>query len=160
MPFLAQTQSDFTKNLEQIKNNSFEGIILNDSLVAKFLMEYQHEAIERGINLEVKFKTLYWILIEPESNVPSEFKEFELSKVDRSRKMILLSRSCLLDRYILKATLYRELSHYFGIPYNLESLEIMRVEKPKAYSYAWFDDPMISEYVNDDLFNELKKYMK
>lgn len=145
--------------LPQIEKGNYRGTIINDSMVARFLEEYLLEAKNRGLDLNGPIKNINWILIEPESNQPPELTGMNLGKIDKDSNLILLSRSCLLDRHILKATLFRELSHYFGLPYNLECCEIMRVHKPKGYSYAWFDDYDITQIVYDDLFTALNRVM-
>lgn len=151
-------QIDWDKTLEQMDDSTFDGLMLNDSLVGKFLKEYRDLADKYEIDYDEKIRGLYWILIEPESNIPRELTEFNLSKIDKERKLILLSRACLLDSNILKATLFRELSHYFGLPYNIECCEIMRVNKPKGYSYAWIGDKDITEIEFDKLFTEIMKF--
>jgi len=152
--------SDLQKALCEMDTGNFKGTVLNHSLVQEFLKEFIIEATKREVNLKPEIEKINWIIIEPESNGLYELTGFELSKMDKERKMILLSRACLLDRHILKATLFRELSHYFGLPYNVECCEIMRVKKPVGYSYAWFDDYEIREVVYADLFGELKKIYK
>jgi hypothetical protein len=143
--------------LPQIEKGEYKGTFINDSLVAQFLEEYLFEAKNRGLDLNGPLKNINWILIEPESNQPPELTGMILGKIDKDRNLILLSKLCLLDRHMLKATLFRELSHYFGLPYNLECCEIMRVNKPKGYSYVWFDDVDIKQIVYDDLFTALKR---
>ena len=83
--FLTFSQSDngIGKSLEQIKNNSFEGIMMNESLVARYVTEYQNNALRYEINLAENFKQIQWILIEPETNKPSEFTGLELGKIDK-----------------------------------------------------------------------------
>ena len=146
-------------SLPEIEKGEFKGTFVNDSLVASFLQEYLFEAEERGLNLRSYMDRVNWVLIEPESNQPPELTGMNLGKIDKVRHLILLSRSCLLDRHMLRATLFRELSHYFGLPYNIECCEIMRVNKPRVYSYAWFDDYDIKHIVYDELFAELKKLL-
>ena len=128
--------------------------------VKDFLREYLEEATNRGVSLRSHIERLNFIIVEPESNNPSELNEFNLGKVDRNKKMILLSRSCLIDKYILKATLFRELSHYLGVPYSSNGVGIMSLNKPEGYSYAWLscnkaNDIRVFEY--DWLFKELRK---
>jgi hypothetical protein len=150
----AQVNFNIEKSLEEINNSTFNGLLLNDPLVAKFLTDL---AYLYRIDFDEKLRGLYWVLIEPESNIPKELTEFNLGEIDKERKLIVLSRACLLDRDILKATLFRELSHYFGLPYNENCCEIMRVNKPKGYSYAWVDDSEVSEVEFDKLFTAMMK---
>lgn len=162
-PILVTSQENLTRpvdGLPHIMEGNYEGTFLNDRLVADLLSEYLFEAKNRGLELKTRIDEINWILVEPESNQPFKLTGMNLGLIDRDRKMILLSRSCLVDRYVLKATLYRELSHYLGIPYNKEGLDIMTLEKPKGYSYAWFVDYEIRQNVYDDLFAALKQVNK
>ncbi|MBA6151453.1 hypothetical protein [Gelidibacter maritimus] len=149
------------KALPQMLKGEYRGTFLNDSLVATFIQEYLLEAQKRNLELKEHLDEINWILIEPEqrSGKPRLLTGMNLGWVDREHKLILLSESCLLDRYILKSTLYRELSHYLGLSYDIEGLEIMSLVKPKGYSYAWFDDYEMEQIVYDDLFAELKKML-
>jgi hypothetical protein len=149
--------ADLKDALSQMENGKYKGTFVNDSLVIEYLNEYLSEAKERGLNLKSHIDDINWILIEPGSNIPLRLTGTNLGLVDKEHKLILLSKSCLLDRYILKSVLYRELSHYLGIPYNEKGLEIMSLKKPKGYSYAWFDDYEIRKFVYDDLFTALKR---
>lgn len=162
-PILVTSQENLIRpidGLPQIMEGNYEGTFLNDPLVADLLTEYLFEAENRGLDLQTSIDEITWILVEPDSNQPFQLTGMNLGMIDRGRKMVLLSRSCLIDRYVLKATLYRELSHYLGIPYNKEGLEIMALEKPKGYSYAWFVDYDIRQNVYDDLFTALKQVNK
>ena len=149
-----QTNTDTKQN----KENKFQ-FILNDTLVSEYLDEFVAEARKHDIDIEKGLKDLKYVLIEKRLKNPEDRKltGFNLAKIDKDRKLILLSRDCLLDRYILKATLFRELSHYLGLLYNLDRCEIMRVNKPKGYSYAWFDDDDIRKIIYNQLFSEIKK---
>ncbi|GAA4801807.1 hypothetical protein [Litoribaculum gwangyangense] len=153
----SQVKPIILKSLLKNKNETFKGFILNDSLVAEFFEEYRFSVLKHDIELENRLDEIRWILIEPESNTPQELSGFNLGKIDRERKLILLSKLCLLDYGILKATLFRELSHYLGLPYNSDCCEIMRVNKPKGYSYAWTDDIEIREIEFEKLYQELIK---
>ena len=146
-------------SLNEIEKGEFKGVIINDSLISFFLDEYLYQASIQGMNLKEKLSTIDWILIEPESNTPSEFNDLQLGKIDKERKMILLSRLCYLDRNILQATLFRELHHYFGVPYIPYGHGIMALIKPKRYSYGWLSDPYITEIEYQDFFEQLRIYI-
>lgn len=154
---------DLGKALSEIKEGNYKGPILNNRLVEEFLIQYEKEAKIRGLALDSYIENINFIIVEPESNVPRELTEFNLGKVDKKRKLILLSRSCLLDRNMLKVTLFRELSHYFGVPYEIEGFGFMSVKKAEGYSYSWisdycdFKEIIVIEY--DYLFTELKKHI-
>ncbi|WP_420378770.1 hypothetical protein [Gilvibacter sp.] len=152
----AQDNFKITESLREIENESFKGLMINDSLLIPLLFEYKKHANNIGMKADQLFDDLYWIIIEPESNTPSEFKGLELGKVDIPKKMILLSRYCKLDRTILQATLFRELHHFFGVPYTDKGGGIMSRIKPEGYSYAWLDDPVIREIELSKFFNLLK----
>jgi hypothetical protein len=148
------------KALPEMENGNYKGTFLNDSLVNTFLNEYIDEAEIRGINIKPYIEQINWILIEPKaSDNCSELIGMNLGKIDKEHKLILLSRNCLLDRFILKSTLFRELSHYLGMPYKNVDYGIMSLNKEKGYSYAWLDDHQIREQQYDDLFKELRKYL-
>ena len=84
-----------------------------------------------------------------------------LSTLIQSAKTTFSSRPefAALDKNIMKYVLFRELSHYLGIPYNKEGLIIMTKNNPKEYSYSWIDDYEKRQIAYDDLFKELKKYI-
>lgn len=108
MPILVASQENLTRpndGLPQIMEGNYEGTFLNDQLVADLLTEYLFEAENRGLDLQTSLDKIKWILVEPESNQPFKLTGMNLGMIDRDRKMILLSRSCLIDRYVLKATL-------------------------------------------------------
>lgn len=65
-----------------------------------------------------------------------------------------------MDCNILKATLFRELSHYFGVPYENEGIRIMSINKPEGYSYGGFSESDIRRIEYDYIFSEVKKYIK
>jgi len=147
------------KALAEIKAEKFKDILLNNKLVETYLTAYINEAEKRGIMILPYLQTINFIFIEPESNIPRQLAEFNLGKVDFDRKLILLSSVCLIDNTILKATLFRELSHYFGVPYVDEGVEIMSLKKPEGYSYAWLagcSDDDIKQVEYDWLFEALK----
>jgi hypothetical protein len=148
--------------LAEIKAEKFKDILLNNKDVEIYLTEYVNEAEKRGIMIIPYLQTINFIFIEPESNIPRQLTEFNLGKVDFDRKLILLSSVCLIDNTILKATLFRELSHYFGVPYKDEGVEIMSLKKPEGYSYAWLSycrDNDIKQVEYDWLFDNLKQYI-
>jgi len=67
-----------------------------------------------------------------------------------------------LDNNILKATLFREVSHYLGVPYDLEGAGIMSLKKPSGYSYSWLnckDAIEIKEFEYNRMFTQLKKIL-
>ena len=154
---------DLSKALSEIKEDRYKGSVLNNKLVEKFLIQYEKEAKIRGLILTPYIEKINFILIEPDSNIPRELTGFHLGKIDKKRKMILLSRSCLLDRNILKVTFFRELSHYLGVPYENMGFGIMSVNKTEGYTYTWiseycdYKEIIVVEY--DHLFTELKKHL-
>jgi hypothetical protein len=145
------------KSLEQIEDGTYEGIIMNDSLVLRYYDSFIYELKRNNIQFEKKLDKLNFIFIEPESDKPLELIGFNLAKTDKDKNLILLSRVCLIDRYILKVILYRELSHYIGLPYNLKDSAFMKLNKPKGYSYAWASDYDITEVELGILMNALKE---
>ena len=162
-PFLSsaqETEFNLEKALSEIKGGNYNGTLLNNKLVEEYLKEYVFEAEKRGLEMNPYIEDINFIVIEPESNIPRQLTEFDLGKVDRELKLILLSRSCLLDCNILKATLFRELSHYFGAPYENEGIRIMSINKPEGYSYGGFSESDIRRIEYDYIFSEVKKYIK
>ncbi|KUO61779.1 hypothetical protein APF79_10070 [bacterium BRH_c32] len=155
-----ENEFNFEKALSEIKGGNYNGTLLNNKLVEEYLKEYVFEAEKRALEMNPYIEDINFIVVEPESNIPRQLVEFNLGKVDEERKMILLSRSCLLDSNILKATLFRELSHYFGVPYENEGIRIMSINKPKDYSYGGFSENDIRCIEYDYLFSEVKKYIK
>lgn len=151
------------KALSEIKEDSYKGPVLNNKLVEKFLIQYEKEAEIRGLILTPYIEKINFILVEPDSNIPRELVGFHLGKIDKKRKMILLSRSCLLDRNILRVTLYREVSHYLGVPYEKKGFGIMSINKVEGYTYSWLseycDYKEIIDIEYDYLFTELKKHL-
>lgn len=145
--------------LPKMKNSEYKGTFTNDSLVAQFISEYLFEAENHGLDLREHIDNINWVLIEPESNQPPKLTGMILAKIDKDRQLILLSRLCLIDRNIIHVILFRELSHYLGVPYNLNEVPIMSLERPKGYSYGWIDDPWIREIEYKQLFEALKLYL-
>jgi hypothetical protein len=161
--FAQEKQFDLGKSLSEIKEGTYKGPLLNNKLVEEFLNEYILTAEKYGMSLLPKIQGINFIFVEPESNIPKQLTEFNLGKVDFDKKLILLSRVCLLDSSILNATLFRELTHYFGVPYENEGVEMMSLNKPEGYSYAWLSDCSdndIKQIEYDWLFTKLKKYVK
>ena len=155
-------QYNLKKVLAEIKEGTFKGPILDNELVKEYIDEYELFANSYGVSIQLKLQKINFILIEPSSNIPPQLTGNNLGKIDLERKMILLSKNCLLDNNILKATLFRELSHYFGVPYKQKGSGIMALEKPKDYSYDWLsnsNDKSIMELEYFKLFSELKQYI-
>jgi hypothetical protein len=153
---------DLGKALIEIEEGNFKGLLLNNKLIEDYLIEYENEAEIRGLKLHPYIQTLNFIVVEPESSIPRQLTESNLGKVDNERKLILLSRICLIDNTILKATLFRELSHYLGVPYEAEGAGIMSLNKPEGYSYAWLadcNDNDIKQFEYDAIFAALKKHI-
>lgn len=151
---------DIEKALIGIKEGTFKGPLLNNNLVEEYLIEYENEAEIRGLKLHPYIQTLNFIVVEPESSIPRQLTESNLGKVDNERKLILLSRICLIDNTILKATLFRELSHYLGVSYEAEGAGIMSLNKPEGYSYDWIvdcNDNDIKKFEYDWIFEALKR---
>jgi hypothetical protein len=153
-------QFDLKNALNDITNDSFKSVLLNNELVKEFLDEYIEEAESRGIVVLPYINSLNFIVVEPDSQMPSQLNGLNLGRVDKDKKLILLSGSCLIDRTILKATLFREVSHYAGVPYDAEGVAIMSVNKPEGYSYSWISCEEVNdikEFEYNWLFTELKK---
>ena len=150
------------ESLSKIETGNFKGILINNNLIEEVLDDYIYEANKRGITVTSYIKDLDFIIIEPKSNTPRQLTEFNLGKVDENRNLILLSRVCLVDFNILEATLFRELSHYIGVPYEIEGHTIMSLNKPELYTYSWLSKSNshdIREVEYNRLFEELKKYI-
>ena len=111
-----------TGTLKENKNNS--SFISNNTLVFEYLNEYMAEAHSHNINYDKGFKDLKYILIEIGLKNPKdrELSWFNLGKIDKDRNLILLSRDCLLDRNILKATLFRV--QKTGIVYHPQRIKV------------------------------------
>ena len=65
---------------------------LTNDKVSEFLKEYEREAQNRGLSLRSHIEKIYFIVVEPESNIPPQLTNFNLGKVDKKRKLILLSK--------------------------------------------------------------------
>ena len=115
-------------------------MIINDSLIAQYFEEYVEKAHELGYDVQDQLLSkVSYILIAPDDMVIKD-----LSKTDLDKKLILLDSRVRLDRLILKANLYRELSYALGVPYNAASVMMYRV-KEKHFSYMAFDDSEIMD---------------
>ena len=126
-------------------------IVMNDSLIQEYFIDYVSEASERGYDVEGELlEKIDFIII-----VPDEVKVCELAQTDLKMKMISLDSKVMLDRLILKVNLYRELSYVLGVPYNKGSV-IMDRQKDKGFSYAAFDDVEIM----DIELSKLMEYIK
>jgi len=123
-------------------------VIMNDSLIAQYLEEFVDEAAQNGYDIQEQLLSkVSYILIAKED------KQIEgLSEIDLNNKLILLDPKVRLDRLILKASLYRELCHALGVPYDTGSVMMDRV-KENGFSYTAFDD---SEIVSIELSKALK----
>lgn len=122
-------------------------VIMNDSQIAQYLEQFIDEAAQNGYDIQDQLlSNVSYILIAKDD------KQIEgLSQIDLDNKLIILDSKVRLDRLILKATLYRELCHALGVPYNTGSVMMDRV-KEKGFSYTAFDD---SEIVSIELGNAL-----
>ena len=114
-------------------------IIMNDILVKEYFEEYVSEALERGYDVQDELidKIRYIIIISEEFEYG--FNVSDLGTTDFKFKLITLNSAVRIDRLILKITLYRELSHVLGVPYNKGSV-IMNRRNKIGFSYAAFDD--------------------
>ncbi len=160
--FAQEKQFNLEKSLSEIDNGTHKGPMLNNKDVEIFLKEFLQESENYGLLLLPIIQNINFIFVEPSSVVPAQLTGDNLGKVDISHKLILLSKNCLLDNNILKATLFRELSHYLGVPYDLEGAGIMSIKKPEGYSYDWLgcnDAVEIQEFEYYRLFAELKKHV-
>lgn len=162
--FGQEKKFDLIKALSGIKEGTRQGTLLNNKLVEKFIVEYIQIGEEYGMSLLPEIKKINFIFVEPSEVVPAQLSGENLGKVDFNEKLILLSNYCLLDSNMLKATLFREISHYLGVPYINEGhgIEIMSINKPEGYSYGWltdycYDDIQQIEY--NRLFTALKKHL-
>lgn len=117
-----------------------KSIVMNDSLIEKYFVEFVHEANQRGLDVQDELVSkIDYILIVPENVEVKNLAEF-----DEKIKFIKLSNDVLLDRLILKINLFRELSHLLGVPYDMGSV-IMNRDKKKGFSYSCFDDDFIMQ---------------
>lgn len=141
-------------------NSQEKNFIMNHPLLEDVLLEYTIEAEKRNINITHHLDEINWILIEIGiEDDKYELDELKLGKVDKESELILISRVCLIDRNILKATLFRELHHYFGVPYEEKGSGIMSLQKPVGYSFGWIDYKDITDIEFDAFFDLLKKHI-
>ncbi len=111
-------------------------IIMNDPLIKEYFVEFIHKAELNGLDVQDQLLAdVDYILIVPEDqdNVKN------LGEYDSQIKFIKLSSKVKLDALILKVTLFRELSHILGVPYDQGSVIMYRNQKD-GFSYAAFDD--------------------
>jgi len=118
-------------------------VIMNDSLIAEYLEQFIDEAAQNGYDIqdELLSKVSYILIAKDDKQIDG------LSEIDLNNKLIILDPKVRLDRLILKASLYRELCHALGAPYNTSSVMMDRI-KEKHFSYSAFDD---SEIVSIEL---------
>ena len=110
-------------------------IVMNDSLVKQYFIEYIRLSKEVGLDVQDKLlKEIDYILI-----VPEDVNVLELAETDSRIKLIKLSSDVRIDRLILKVNLFRELSHILGAPYDEGSIIMFR-KKGYGFSYAFADD--------------------
>lgn len=123
LPWLGNSQSDTS-------------IVMNDPLIKEYFGEFLQEAADRGLDVQDQLLAeVDYILIVPEDqdNVKN------LAEYDSQIKFIKLSSKVKIDRLILKISLYRELSHILGVPYDQGSI-IMYRNKKDGFSYTFADD--------------------
>lgn len=110
-------------------------LIINDSLIAKYFDKFVYEATKSGYDVQDQLlaKISYILIANDEKEIDC------LSEYDVNNKLIVLDSKVRLDRLILKASLYRELCHVLGAPYNTNSVIMDRVRE-KGFSYVAFDD--------------------
>lgn len=126
-----------------------DSMIINDSLIGDYFNEYVQTISDLGYDVEAKLlDKVDYILIAPE-NHPIE----ELAKTDLEKKSIVFDSKVRMDRLILKANLYRELSYTLGIPYNVSSV-IMERTHNEWFSYTAFDDSDIMQIELYKIFSE------
>ena len=95
--FAQEKQFNLEKSLSEIEEGTYKGPMLNSELVEEFLNEYILIAEKNGIQLLPKIQDIHFIFVEPSSNVPAQLTGDNLGKIDVSKKLILLSKNCLLQ---------------------------------------------------------------
>ena len=110
-------------------------LIINDSLIAQYFEEFVDKATQNGYDIQDQLLNKVSYILIAHDDKPIE----GLSEYDSKIKVIYLDSKVRLDRLILKASLYRELCHALGVPYNTGSVMMDRV-KEKGFSYVAFDD--------------------
>jgi len=125
-------------------------IVMNNQLTKEYFKDYVSSAFDRGYDVqnELAEKIKYIIIVS------DEFPVDELGKYDPEMKLITLNHKVTLDRLILKVTLYRELSHILGMPYN-EGSVIMNRHQLDGFSYSAFDDIEIMDIELTKIFNHI-----
>ena len=125
-----------------------DSMIINDSLIGDYFNEYVQTISDIGYDVEEKLlNKIDYILIAPEDH-PIE----DLARTNLDKKTIIFDSKVRMDRLILKANLFRELTHALGISYDVSSV-IMERQREEWFSYTAFDD-------YDILHIELSKVFK
>jgi hypothetical protein len=107
---------------------SYSQITTNDSLIVGYVNDFIKEGSTRGLHLRDDIiENVNYILV-----APSDIED--LGRTNKDEGIILLSNDVQLDKLILKATLYRELFHILGVPYD--NSFIMTKQRPKGFSYS------------------------
>lgn len=111
-----------------ISSVSYSQISTNDSLIVDYVNDFIKDGSTRGLSLrDDVIEKVKYILIAPSNiNIENLGQTYDDG--------ILLSYNVNLDRLILKATLYRELFHALGVPYD--NSFIMIKQKIKGFSYS------------------------
>jgi len=130
-------------------SQSKDSMIINDSLIGEYFNEYVQTISKLGYDVESELlNKIDYLLIAPKDT------EIEnLARTNLEKKSIVLDNKVRLDRLMLKASLYRELSYALGIPYNKSSI-IMDKERNEWFSYVAFDDSNIMRIELNKVFSE------
>ena len=130
-------------------SQSNDSMIINDSLIGEYFNEYVQTIVKLGYDVESELlNKIDYVLI-----APKDIDIENLSRTNLEKKSIVLDNKVRLDRLILKASLYRELSYVLGIPYNKNSI-IMDKERNEWFSYVAFDDSDIMRIELNKVFYE------
>ena len=125
-------------------------LIINDSLIGQYFEEFVYEAFKNGYDVQDQLLDKITFIL-----IANDDKEIEgLSEIDLNNGLIVLDSKVRIDRLVLKASLYRELCHILGAPYNTISVIMDRVRE-KHFSYIAFDDPEIVSIEITKILNSL-----
>lgn len=110
-------------------------ILTNDSLIVNYIEEFINEGKIRDLDIESDIiSKVDCIMIAPDS---VEVDGLGVSYKDV--RAILISDKVRIDRVILKAILFRELSYMLGVPYGGNI--IMNRKRDEWFSYYSLADP-------------------
>lgn len=138
-----------------------KSILINNETVSELINEYTEEAKLRGLDIELLLNdNIDYILVEIGEQLLSFSKRrltgTKMSEANRDKKYILLSESCLVDFYVLKGELFKELSFMLGVDYDTEQNTILSSNRTDKYTHAYLSDKELSKAEFDYMFSKVK----